>query len=658
MATDAYAPLKQDSRSLACSADGMVSGTAPAEAPSQPASGAAASLIEIHGLRARASGKPPVGSCQQQLTLTFFFDGTGNNIDADVGTLQHSNVAKLFQAHLVNSDVEGRYSFYAYGIGTYFKEIGDPGNTVTGLGLGDGGQERIDWAFRKFEEVLAKAEARAQNPSNRIVGIRVAVFGFSRGATQARAFCRELQQRCDLKQGRYFLKHGGHPVELYFLGLFDTVAAVGVPMSANNTPGATTAGWYALKTTLDVRAQNPTSGIRHIAFGEPGADPAPGSANGHLSYGNGLAIVPMVQRCLHLVAAHEIRNSFPLDTALDRMQYPPGVTEMVYPGAHSDVGGGYQPGEGGRSLHHGDMLSLVPLLVMHAEAVKCGVPLRALSSLRNTSKAIAQSFALDPESQSRYTELLDHWQHYMRATAASGNVGRQFNAHMQQYYRWRFHAIARARAATGRNEPSVEASSIGPQEARFKREREAQAKVVAQRKKELDAAAKVAEWANERYMNAMRVQVSTGIAVRPDLPDAREEAEERVEIAREAYLREKAKLDTHADDSALLTNWTEYDRRLLADAQAIDEQLKRNPGLKLRPHYRGLHEAYLDEFVRGKGLRDAKLIAFFDRYVHDSLARFAKDATLPSDPRVLYVGGDRKLRSAQFGEDPTEPLAA
>lgn len=367
----------------------------------------------------------------------------------------------------------------------------------------------------------------------------------------------------------------------------------------------------------------------------------------------------MVQRCLHLVAAHEIRNSFPLDTALDGMQYPSGVTEMVYPGAHSDVGGGYQPGEGGRSTHPGDRLSLVPLLVMHAEAIKCGVPLKSLDSLRNDGvKLLLKSFALDPEGQTRYAELLDHWQHYMRTTAASGNVGRQFNAHMQQYYRWRFHSIARARAAAGQNEPSVEASSIGTQESRFKREREAQAKVVAQRKAELDAAAKSAEWANERYMNAMRVQVSTGIAVRPDLLDARQDAEQRVETAREAYLREKAKLDTHADDSALLTHWTEYDRRLLADAQAIDEQLERNPTLKLRPHYRGLHEAYLDEFVRDKGLRDAKLIAFFDRYVHDSLARFAKDATLPSDPRVLYVGGNRKMRSAQLDTGDTEPLAA
>jgi hypothetical protein len=46
---------------------------------------------------------------------------------------------------------------------------------------------------------------------------------------------------------------------------------------------------------------------------------------------------------------------------------------------------------------------------------------------------------------------------------------------------------------------------------------------------------------------------------------------------------------------------------------------------------------------RGLGLRDQGIIQFFDTYVHDSLAAFAMDATLPSDPRVIYIGDDNKL---------------
>lgn len=94
----------------------------------------------------------------------------------------------------------------------------------------------------------------------------------------------------------------------------------------------------------------------------------------------------------------------------------------------------------------------------------------------------------------------------------------------------------------------------------------------------------------------------------------------------------------------------------IAELKARQQQESRNPDKslsKLRPHYRALVEAYLDEFERGQGLTDPKVIAFFDDYVHDSLGGFAKDETWPSDPRMVFVGGDRKLRFAQL--DGVEP---
>jgi hypothetical protein len=66
----------------------------------------------------------------------------------------------------------------------------------------------------------------------------------------------------------------------------------------------------------------------------------------------------------------------------------------------------------------------------------------------------------------------------------------------------------------------------------------------------------------------------------------------------------------------------------------------------LRPHYRALIEAYENEFEKNKGLTDPAIISLFDNYVHDSLAGFAGDATLPSDPRVVYLGGDLKYEYA------------
>ena len=103
-----------------------------------------------------------------------------------------------------------------------------------------------------------------------------------------------------------------------------------------------------------------------------------------------------------------------------------------------------------------------------------------------------------------------------------------------------------------------------------------------------------------------------------------------------------------------------YDAQLLADVKAIRNVISRagNFGAdfaikksnELRPHYKALVEAYENEFERNAGLKDRIVISFFDNYVHDSLAAFAGDATLPSDPRVVYLGGDEKYQFASHDE--------
>jgi hypothetical protein len=54
--------------------------------------GRLAQSVQTHSLR--------LPTCEQTLWFSFFFDGTGNNLAADEGTEQHSNVAKLFRAHI------------------------------------------------------------------------------------------------------------------------------------------------------------------------------------------------------------------------------------------------------------------------------------------------------------------------------------------------------------------------------------------------------------------------------------------------------------------------------------------------------------------------------------------------------------------------------
>ena len=128
--------------------------------------------------------------------------------------------------------------------------------------------------------------------------------------------------------------------------------------------------------------------------------------------------------------------------------------------------------------------------------------------------------------------------------------------------------------------------------------------------------------------------------------DAYLAAKGRFEALNDPYLRERAKLRTlPSHEGELVGNLDAYDRQLMKDVAFLKEQSRRTK-LPLRPHYQALMQAHDDEFLHGKGLTDEKVISFFDNFVHDSLAGFAKDVTLPSDPRCCYIGGDDELKYA------------
>ena len=124
-------------------------------------------------------------------------------------------------------------------------------------------------------------------------------------------------------------------------------------------------------------------------------------------------------------------------------------------------------------------------------------------------------------------------------------------------------------------------------------------------------------------------------------------AKDKFDALNDPYLRERAKLRTLPDHSGeLVGNLDAYDRQLMRDVACLQANQKK-AGAKLRPHYASLLQAHDDEFVHhGRGLTDPLVIDFFDSFVHDSLAGFAKDMTLPSDPRCCYIGGDDELRYA------------
>lgn len=177
--------------------------------------------------------------------------------------------------------------------------------------------------------------------------IHLSVFGFSRGATQARAFTNWMVALCRLDArlaGRHdTMTLGGFNVNIDFLGLFDSVASVG----AGNTFGSSLLGRLF---------------------------------DGHGAWADSEESlrIPEGIPCAHLVAAHELRRSFPLDSIAVGPTMPDNCSEVVFPGVHSDLGCGYSPCEQGRGTDPEgvDMLARVPLVYMYKVARLAGVPLK------------------------------------------------------------------------------------------------------------------------------------------------------------------------------------------------------------------------------------------------------------------------------------------
>ncbi|WP_248858206.1 DUF2235 domain-containing protein [Stenotrophomonas maltophilia] len=101
---------------------------------------------------------------------------------------------------------------------------------------------------------LEKKVAPFQKQNPWVDRIRISVFGFSRGATEARVFCNWLGDACDPGSGP--LRLCGIPVQIDFMGLFDTVASVGAAKSFFESVFDGHGGWASaedLRIPADVR---------------------------------------------------------------------------------------------------------------------------------------------------------------------------------------------------------------------------------------------------------------------------------------------------------------------------------------------------------------------------------------------------------------------
>ena len=222
-------------------------------------------------------------------TLIFSFDGTGHEPADAEGFRQDESISNILKLHLLlgggidaqpprRTPAGGSQKMHYYnGIGTR-----QDGATVPLLGrLYSAGRRVVNLAlaptFSDAQQILDEAAedlAKVYEPGDRIV-----LFGFSRGAALARKFATLLLE-ADARR------------EVAFLGVFDTVAAMG------------------------------------------------GLVGGEVEMEAG-ALHARVRKAVHAVAIDEDRAAF----APTLIPMTPGdedrVAEIWFPGVHGDIGGGY-----------------------------------------------------------------------------------------------------------------------------------------------------------------------------------------------------------------------------------------------------------------------------------------------------------------------------
>jgi hypothetical protein len=125
------------------------------------------------------------------------------------------------------------------------------------------------------------------------------------------------------------------------------------------------------------------------------------------------------------VAAHELRFSFPVDLIRKDGKLAGNWVEKVFPGVHSDVGGGYAPKEQGID----DNYARIPLREMLREAVLSGVRIISYDDLKRLySQFFHERFECRQDTEAAYTR-------YMAAcTSVGGSVEQQIAAHLKLYY--------------------------------------------------------------------------------------------------------------------------------------------------------------------------------------------------------------------------------
>ncbi|HEX8593462.1 MAG TPA: DUF2235 domain-containing protein [Pseudomonas sp.] len=391
-----------------------------------------------------------------------FFDGTGNNrvnsqigadcrAMADVNNRAHireckgrhdepgssyandlSNIARLAELYQLQpkarnsgSGLTVYWPVYIGGVGTI---SGGRDSFWPGQTFGRGPTGVVAKVARCMEKIGARLKAfQQENPDCVMSGLEFDVFGFSRGAAAGRHFINEvlkgekgtlepaLNQR-NAQLGPQF-SWSNNSVRIKFVGLFDTVAAIG--------------GFKDLGSVRD--ATN-----RRVNLYLP-----PGSA----------------EHVVHLVARDELRRNFALNSVI-----PHWHREIVLPGAHSDIGGGYHP----------QMQERVMLTRPRRCVVSCETPPESTSAWREAFEELQDMDAtelIDPLDETASLSVVYEQRQFMgacnklsiKSVIAWVCLQRQVFGHLSRVHLRVMHGLACAEGVPFKAIPATDAFNLTPE---------------------------------------------------------------------------------------------------------------------------------------------------------------------------------------------------
>jgi uncharacterized protein (DUF2235 family) len=244
------------------------------------------------------------------LRLIVCFDGTWNRPDPDLDPLERveTNVCRLYESVSTGTLADGstQQKWYDPGVGTnWYDHIG---GGVFGLGLDQNILQGYRWLVDAYPE-SGQAE--------------VLVIGFSRGAYTARslvgmirnvdllapqnhhrvdeayAIYRRRDAGADTDQAQAFRDRYSRAIKIKFLGVWDTVGALGIPLHALQWLNA-----------------------RQYAFHDT-------------------ELSGIVENAAHAVAIDEWRVDYQVALWDDKKKQGQTVEQRWFVGAHADIGGGY-----------------------------------------------------------------------------------------------------------------------------------------------------------------------------------------------------------------------------------------------------------------------------------------------------------------------------